>query len=140
MSKQTTKCAVVLIDDSEVDLFLHEQLIHHAGVFEPVWSFTKPAQALDLLATLSYADPKSTSPILVLLDIKMPGMDGFSFIDRFESLPPSLRDRCHIILLSATLQVGDSIRAEAHPSVETFLEKPLTVNDLIEISKGIQHT
>ena len=48
MSKQTTKCAVVLIDDNEVDLFLHEQLIRHAGAFTPVWSFTNPNRALDL--------------------------------------------------------------------------------------------
>ena len=140
MSNQTAKCAVLLIDDNEVDLFLHEQLIRHAGVFAPVWSFTNPAKALDHLASLSYTDTSNIEPIIVLLDIKMPLMDGFSFIDRFEDLAPALRHRCHIVLLSATLQISDSIRAEAHPSVESFIYKPLTVSALIEISEGILHS
>ena len=133
MSKQT-KCAVVLIDDNEVDLFLHEQLIRHAGVFDPVWSFLKPGKALDHLASLPYKDP-DPYPIIILLDILMPGMDGFSFIDRFESLPSSLKDRCHIVLLSATLHLGDTIRAEANPMVEAFINKPLTVNSLMDFAQ-----
>jgi CheY-like chemotaxis protein len=137
MSK--TKCAVLLIDDNEVDLFLHEQLIRHAGVFAPVWSFTNPNSALDLLASLPYTEPKTFFPIIVLLDIKMPIMDGFSFIDHFESLPPSVRNRCHIVLLSSTLQLTDSIRAEANPSVAAFVSKPLTVSSLLEVSEGILH-
>ena len=134
MSKQT-KCAVVLIDDNEVDLFLHEQLLRHAGVFDPVWSFLKPGKALDHLASLTYTEAGLLYPIIILLDILMPGMDGFSFIDRFEALPSSLRNRCHIVLISATLRVGDSIRAEANPNVEAFINKPLTVNSLMEVAQ-----
>lgn len=129
--------AIVLIDDNEVDLFLHEQLIKHTGAFSTVWPFRKPAAALDFLASLSYSEPTATYPIVLLLDIKMPSMDGFSFIDQFERLPLSLQRRCRIVLLSATLMISDSIRAEAHPSVAYFLEKPLTVNALLEVAEGL---
>ncbi|TDX02249.1 response regulator [Dinghuibacter silviterrae] len=130
----SSKCAVVLIDDNEVDLFLHEQLLLRAGSFGPVWSFTNPRRALDHLASLPYIDPTERYPIVLLLDIKMPDMDGFSFLDRLDALPASLRRRCHVVLLSATLQIGDTIRAEAHPSVEAFVTKPLTITKLAEIA------
>lgn len=131
----STKCAVVLIDDNEVDLFLHEQLIRRAGTFFPVWSFTTPRHAMDHLASLPYTDPAQTYPIILLLDIKMPDMDGFTFIDRLDALPRTLRHRLHIVLLSATLQISDSIRAEAHPAVEAFIAKPLTANKLFELAQ-----
>lgn len=137
MSETTTKCAVVLIDDNEVDLFLHEQLIHHAGKFNPVWSFIRPADALDLLASLHFAEPGASYPILVLLDIKMPEMDGFSFLNSFEMLPSSLRGRCRVVMLSATLQLSDSIRAEANPLVDAFVSKPLTIPSLLETAEGL---
>jgi CheY-like chemotaxis protein len=133
----SSKCAVVLIDDNEVDLFLHEQLIRRAEGFGPVWSFTSPRKALDHLASLPYTDPGDLAPIVVLLDIKMPDMDGFSFLDRLDTLPVSVRNRCHIVLLSATLQIADSIRAEAHPSVEAFVAKPLTISKLAELSESV---
>ncbi|HTJ15062.1 MAG TPA: response regulator [Dinghuibacter sp.] len=129
--------AIVLIDDNEVDLYLHEQLIRHTGVFSPVWSFRGPAAALDFLASLPYSEPSATYSIVLLVDIKMPSMDGFSFIDRFEKLPLTLRHRCSIVLLSATLMVSDTIRAEAHPSVAFFIEKPLTVSALLEVAEGL---
>jgi len=126
MSKNN--CAVVLIDDSEVDIFLHEQLIMHAGGFAPVWSFSTPEAALDHLASLAFSEPKSSLPIIILLDIKMPNMDGFSFVSRFESLPAAVKDRCSIVMLSATLRASDTLRAEAIPAIAAFVNKPLTVN------------
>lgn len=137
MYETTTKCAIVLIDDNEVDLFLHEQLIHHAGKFNPVWSFIRPADALDLLASLHYAEPGASYPILLLLDIKMPEMDGFSFLRNFEMLPRPMRERCRVVMLSATLQLSDSIRAEANPLVDAFVSKPLTVSSLLQTAAGV---
>jgi CheY-like chemotaxis protein len=137
MSKPTTKCAIVLIDDNKVDLFLHEQLISHSGNFSPVWSFLRPADALDLLATLAYTEPNASYPILLLLDIKMPDMDGFSFLDSFEMLPGAIRRRCRIVMLSSTLQVSDAVRAEANPMVDAFVSKPLTIPSLLKAASNI---
>jgi CheY-like chemotaxis protein len=129
------KSTIVFVDDNEIDLFLHEKLAGRTGAFSSVYSFAKPADALDHLATL----PPSTSwaPIIVLLDIKMPEMDGFSFLSTFENLPSSIKNRVHIVILSSSLQPGDTLRAEAHPLVAAYLNKPLTVNALKEISETL---
>src|ERR1700744_4901872 len=129
--------AIVLIDDNEVDLFLHEQLIRHTGAFSPVWAFRSASLALDFLASLPFSEPSALYPIVILLDIKMPSIDGFSFIDRLEKFPLSVRQRCHIVILAAPLQIGDTIRAEAHPSVAFFISKPLSVSALLEVAEGL---
>jgi CheY-like chemotaxis protein len=137
MLNPTNKCAAVLVDDNEVDLFLHEKLVSMAGIFSPISSFVKPAAALDYLATLVYNDPKADYPIIVFLDIKMPEMDGFSFITRFETLPSAIRNRCHIVVLTSSLYLSDAIRAEANPTVAAFMYKPLTVRSLKELSETL---
>jgi CheY-like chemotaxis protein len=126
---------IVFVDDNEIDLFLHEKLAGRTGTFSDVHSFVKPSDALDHLASL----PPSPhwAPVIVLLDIKMPDMDGFSFLSTFETLPASIRNRVHIVMLTSSLQPGDSLRAEAHPLVAAYLSKPLTVNALKEISETL---
>jgi CheY-like chemotaxis protein len=138
MSKLTTKCAVVLIDDNEVDLYLHERLIQHAGVFSSISAYKAPEPALDYLASLPFSEPKARFPIIILLDIKMPQTDGFWFVSRFETLPSSIRERCHIVMLSATLHVSDTLRAQANPIISAFVNKPLTVEALKELAENIR--
>jgi CheY-like chemotaxis protein len=137
MSKMIIPCAIVLIDDNAVDLYLHEQVMRRAGKFEPIWPFSSPSEALDHLASLPFLEPGAHYPILILLDIKMPEMDGFTWLNRFEKLPAAVQVRCHVIMLSSTLQHTDSIRAEANPVVSAFMSKPLTVAGVLEISDGI---
>ena len=130
MSKLTTNCAVVLIDDNEVDLYLHERMISHAGVFSAVSAYKAPEPALDYLASLPFSEPKAHFPIIILLDIKMPETDGFWFVSHFEALPSSVKERCHIVMLSATLHVSDTLRAQANPIISAFVNKPLTIEAL----------
>jgi CheY-like chemotaxis protein len=134
MSKPITNCAVVLIDDNEVDLYLHERLISHAGLFSSVSVYKAPEPALDYLASLPFSEPEARSPIVILLDIKMPETDGFWFVSHFEVLPASVRNRCHIVMLSATLHLSDTLRAQANPSISAFVDKPLTIKTLKELA------
>ena len=76
------------------------------------------------LVSLEYPD----SPNLVLLDLRMPGMDGLSFLDALQARPD--RDRFRVILMSADRSVGDLERA---PGVVAVLEKPFETEDLLEL-------
>ena len=68
--------------------------------------------------------------LVVLLDILMPGMDGFGVLERLEYLPGSALGGLTIFMLSATLDREDLERAEGHPIVEALLPKPLDVHQL----------
>ena len=76
------------------------------------------------LVSLEYPD----SPNLVLLDLRMPGMDGLSFLDALQARPD--RDRFRVILMSADRSVGD---LEGAPGVVAVLEKPFETEDLLEL-------
>ena len=68
--------------------------------------------------------------LVVLLDILMPGLDGFGVLERMESLPASALQGMTVFMLSATLERSDLERAEGHPIVEALLPKPLDVHQL----------
>lgn len=137
MSKLTTNCAIILIDDNEVDLYLNDRLIKHAALFNQVKTYRSAEPALDYLAALPGTEPGTHYPIIILLDIKMPETDGFWFVSRFEALPASVKERCKVAMLSATLHVSDALRAQANPTIDAFVNKPLTIKDLEKLLESV---
>ena len=68
--------------------------------------------------------------LVVLLDILMPGMDGFAVLERMEMYPTTALSRITVFMLSATLDPNELERAEGHPIVEALLPKPLDIHQL----------
>ena len=69
---------------------------------------------------------KREKPQLVILDIMMPGMDGFQFLEAFENLPTCTQQHCRVIMLSTSESFKDLNRANKNRFVKKFLNKPLT--------------
>ena len=78
---------ILLVDDDETTNFLHERLLDRLDVFEQVLVARNGAQALEIL-TQPNARFSSINPVLVLLDLNMPVMNGFEFLKAFQALPP----------------------------------------------------
>jgi CheY-like chemotaxis protein len=128
---------VILIDDNEVDLLLHEKLITLQHISRTVLAFNNANKALEFLSS-NIALPR-IPPTVLLLDIQMPEMDGFDFLDAFESYPHKIKSQCHVIMVSSSLDYGDLNRTYASPMVVKLLRKPLIAtelkNTIIEIFK-----
>jgi CheY-like chemotaxis protein len=129
MQKENRQLHFILIDDSDIDLFFHDKLIRLQGISTNISSFSNAPHALDYLAL--YKDKASLYPeTIILLDIQMPEMDGFDFLDHFEKMPEHILKKSRIFMVSSSLDHGDLSRSHAHHLIDHILTKPLNAEEL----------
>ncbi len=121
----------ILIDDNEIDLFFHDKLLRFQGLSKTIIPFSGAQAALEFLA--SELELTEVPETMILLDIQMPEMDGFDFLRHFERFPARVRNKCHVLMVSSSLDFGDISRANANAIVVRLLKKPLNIKDLREI-------
>ena len=71
--------------------------------------------------------------MVLLLDLQMPLMNGFQFVEEFEKLPADMRNKVVVVVLSSTRNSNDILRIFTYKSVHSLMEKPLTREKLITL-------
>jgi len=115
---------VLLIDDNDIDNAVNAKLLQLAKISDDITTFTDPMKALRHLATVGST---WTSPRHILLDIRMPNMDGFEWLDAFHQLPDDIQAMCRVFMLTASINRDELDQAEQDDTVIALLEKPLDV-------------
>ena len=129
MSK-TLKC-ILLIDDNPDDNFIHERVIRKNNVAENVVAKQTGWEAIDYLK----ANRKNNHlpPDLIFLDINMPGMNGWEFLNEYEKLDEMSKSRAIVVMLTTSENPDDMQKAKAMNLASDFKTKPLTREMLKEI-------
>ena len=115
---------ILIIDDSVFDRLIATEVIKHSTLSANVIALESAEEGLDYLSDKS--DTNSEMPDIILLDIKMPKVDGFEFLIRYEKLLPSLTAAPKIYMLSSSIDPDDVNKALKSKHIEDFIEKPLT--------------
>ena len=122
--------SVLIIEDNPVDIFINTRVIQQSGLSEEIIS--QPS-AKDALHYLTEGVTHDILPNLIFLDIRMPDLDGFEFLEAFSELPHQVRQKCRIIMLSSTIDPVDLEKARSNPFVLAFIPKPLTREKIEEL-------
>ena len=126
------KISIMLVDDNRIDLFIHNELIKQMNIAHTVLEYAFATEAIKYLVENS----ASTWPQVILLDIHMPIMNGFDFLEKYATLPLDLRKKCTVIIVSSSLDVGDKLKAKENPEVLELIEKPMNTERLMGLLKA----
>ncbi|CAD5268657.1 MAG: response regulator [Imperialibacter sp.] len=127
--------AVMLIDDNEIDNLINQKMIEASTLSENIYVHTGAKSAIEFLRNIEKlgAAGHSILPQIIFLDIDMPLMDGFQFLDEFEKFRVETKDICNIVMLTSSINPQDVNKSKKYNYVKKYINKPLTQDTLEKI-------
>lgn len=116
--------SVLLVDDDNATNFLHDFYLKDWGYAENIYTALNGQEALDFLKTNE--EFRNNKPSLILLDVNMPVMNGFEFLEEYKTLDPSMKASIVVVMLTSSLHVKDQKKAENQEDLKSFINKPLS--------------
>ena len=118
---------VVLIDDSEIDNMIHKALLQKHTFAVEIKAFGDSVAALRAIKKLfTKGAKKKEIPNYIFLDISMPVMDSYGFLDEYEKLNDELLNECKVVILTSSINPKDKEKSLKRNSVAGYITKPLT--------------
>lgn len=127
---------IILVDDDTVINFINEKTIKLTGIAEEIETFTNSEDTLNYLKENSDTADKSHTSNIIFLDLNMPGIDGWEFLDTLNEFPKEFKQTYKIFILSSSIDPMDMEKAKNYEIVEDFISKPLTKQQLIQMGEN----
>lgn len=124
-----------VVDDDKIFTYLLKRLIEKAKVAREIIFFENGRDALDYLA--SHKEDALKLPQLILLDINMPILDGWQFLSEYGKLKPDVPQPISICMMSSSSEVEDYNRAMDSGYVMDYLQKPVQIPSLKEVTERV---
>ena len=124
---------ILCVDDDPITLMLCKKVIVKASFSNEIITSQNGEEALHYFNTLKYANSEhqlEKHPQLIFLDLNMPVMGGWEFLDHFNSADFSEFKNIKVVVLSSTIDPEDLKKSKTYPMVIDFLSKPITLSML----------
>lgn len=128
------KKTIWVIDDDIIYQIIVNKIIEKSEMFSSISSFKNGKEALDAV-TNSFND-NEILPDIILLDINMPIMDGWEFMEGMTLLKSSITKQIIVYVVSSSIAAEDKNKAKTYPDILGYLSKPVNINDLILIASN----
>jgi len=129
---------VLLVDDDEINNFISIKLIKKALLNTEIMACLNGKFAIDQLVELQRNDPNKL-PDYILLDINMPIMNGWEFLDEYKRLNIDPSGKSKVFIISSSVFSNDINKARSYPLVKDFISKPLNVDKIVELFRVEDH-
>lgn len=126
---------LTLVDDDDVFVFLTTKMLEKYKLVDLIKIFDNGYDALVFLKeNLANID---ALPDIILLDLSMPIMDGWQFLEEYVKINPKIGKKITIYICSSSISPDDVIRAKSINEVTDFIIKPMTKEKLVEMLKNL---
>lgn len=122
-----------IIDDDPIFVYGTKKVMKEVDFCSDVIVYHNGQDAINGLRNL--VEEKKELPSLIFLDLNMPVMDGWEFLDDFITIPNNNIEKVHVYVISSSIDANDFIRARNYEVVNNYILKPITPEDLVAVLK-----
>ena len=121
----------MIVDDNIIDQMITTRVLQTNYTYGEIVTMMSATEALDYFD--HHINEPAQLPNLILLDLDMPSINGFGFLERFNNYSSSIKAACAIVVLTASEVLSDIEKMKSHPNVVTLIAKPLDKSSLIPL-------
>ena len=129
----TTLKTLTLVDDDDIFVFLTTKIIEQTNLVDLIKVFGNGLDALNFLK--ENKNNVDALPDIILLDLSMPIMNGWQFLEEYNKLNPTIGKKITIYICSSSISPDDITRAKTISEVSDYIIKPITKDKLIDLIK-----
>lgn len=120
--------SIAVVDDDGIYKIIIGKMIRNSGLFDKIYLFEDPREALKVLF-----DGDISPPEIILLDLNMPHLDGWEFLEYLKANQPKAYRDVEIYIVTSSISNSDKERAKSYEGVQGFISKPISLEFLREL-------